>query len=483
MKNLLSKVFATAAVVFSIVSTDVYGDANTLPNIGSNALSTISYEKEKALGDLLMRQTRARLPVDYDPLISEYINALGNKLVTYADDIHFPFNFFTVRDKSINAFAFFGGNVAVNTGLIAMADNESELASVLTHEISHVTQRHLSRRFEEQKRTGPLTLAGVLGGILLSVINPEAGMAAMMASQAGAAQSSINFTRANEKEADRIGIKILAFAGFDPHAAPAFFDKLSNRFRYMSKPPAFLLTHPLPESRVADSRLRAQRYPKVDRPPSLDFQLIKSRILARYQYTPKEAVLHFQNQLKGGQYKLREAAEYGLALAYTDSQELDKAEAMIQSLLQRRSTNLYYIDTYVDILTKKQAYEKALELLAGHYKFKPNNAVITLNYANVAVEAKKYELAIELLNSYRLSKGEDYLATDMLTRAYGQMHNLSKYHEMRAESFAMLSLYDQSIEELKLSIAKLKDKDTLESKRLTALQDHYRTRLNQIKQL
>lgn len=483
MKNRFSKILSVAVLCFGMVQGQAFADANALPNIGSNALSTLSYEKEKVLGDVLMRQTRARLPVNYDPLINEYINALGNKLVTYADDVHFPFNFFTVRDKSVNAFAFFGGNVAVNTGLIAIADNESELASVLTHEISHVTQRHLSRRFEAQKRSSPLTLAGLLGGILLAVVNPEAGMAAMMASQAGAAQAGINFTRANEKEADRIGIRMLAMAGFDPNGAPAFFDKLAAKYRYMSKPPAFLLTHPLPESRVADSRLRAQQYPRVNRPVSLQFQLIKSRVIARYQYTPKEAILHFQNQLKTRQYKHIEAAQYGLALAYIDSDQLDKGEMVIKSLLAKRSSNLFYIDTYVDLMVKQQAYDKALKFLAGHYKYKPNNPVITLNYANVAVEAKKPELAVELLNSYRISRGEDYIATDLLTRAYGQMQNLSKYHEMRAESFAMMSLYDQSIEELKLSIAKLKENKPLESKRLSALKDHYRSQLDQIKQL
>ncbi len=483
MSSRLNKVLSIAVLCFAFVQGPALADANQLPNIGSNALSTLSYEKEMVLGDILMRQTRARLPVDYDPLINEYINTLGNRLVTHADDIHFPFNFFVVKDKSINAFAFFGGNVAVNTGLIALADTESEVASVMAHEIAHVTQRHLSRRFEAQQQSTPLTLAGILGGILLAVVNPEAGMAAMMASQAGAAQASINFTRSNEQEADRIGIKTLAVAGFDPHAAPAFFDKLAAKYRYTSKPPAFLLTHPLPESRVADSRLRAQRYPSIERPMSLDFQLIKSRVLARYQYSPQEAVSYFENQLKSNQFASRDAILYGLALALTDAGELKKAEILIKQLLNKSSNNLYYIDTYVDLLVKKQAYDSALAFLAEHYKYKPNNAVITLNYANVAVEAKKPELAIELLSSYRISKGEDYIATDLLTRAYGQIQNLPKYHEMRAERFAMLSLYDQSIEELKLSIAKLKDDKPLESKRLAALQDHYKAQLNQIKQL
>lgn len=472
-----------ALLTFTVAVNPAYANSNTLPDIGSNALSTISYEKEKLLGDILMRQTRARLPVDYDPLISEYINTLGNKLITYADDIHFPFNFFVVRDKSINAFAFFGGNVAVNSGLINLADNESELASVLSHEISHVTQRHLSRRFEEQKRSSPLTLAGMLGGILLAVINPEAGMATMMASQASAMQAGINFTRSNEKEADRIGIKILAIAGFDPYAAPSFFDKLGARFRYTSTPPTFLLTHPLPESRVADSRLRAQQFARMPIAISQDFQLVKARVQARYELEPKEAIQFFQSQLKSKAYILEQAAQYGLAISYTDDGQLVKAHAMIKQLLTREPKNLFFIDTYIDVLNKMQKFDVALNFLAEHYKLRPNNPVITLNYASVAVEAKKPKIAIDLLNSYKIRHGEDYIAADLLTTAYSQTKNMSKYHEMRAETFALLSLYQQSIEELKLSIAKLKDGKPLESKRLFALQKLYKSRLEQIKRM
>ena len=490
---MLSRLYATvifAALTFIIILNPAYGDSNDLPDIGSSALSTISYEKEKNLGDILMRQTRARLPVNYDPLIEDYINTLGNKLVTFADDIHFPFNFFTVRDKSINAFAFFGGNVAVNTGLIALADNESELASVVAHEIAHVTQRHLSRRFEAQNRNTPMTLAGVLGGILLAVLSPEAGMAAMMASQAGSIQSGINFTRANEKEADRIGIRILALAGFDPHGAPAFFDKLAARFRFSSTPPQFLLTHPLPESRVADSRIRAQRYLPVNRPPSLNFHLTKARVQVRYQMSPKSAILFFEKQLKNKTYSIKAAAQYGLALAHSDNKDFGLAQAMISTLRARSPSNLFYIDTQVDIYNGQKKHQKALDLLAKLYKLKPNNPIITLNYASTAVEAKKPELAIELLNSYKISHGQNYIVSDLMISAYEQQENQPKYHEMRAELFSLLSLYEQSVEELNLSIDKLRnadDKDAekkrLEQKRLVALRKQYKKRLEQIKKM
>ncbi len=483
MRSRLYAIVVIAVLCFNIIDHPLYAADNKLPNIGSNALSTLSYEKEKLLGDVLMRQTRAQLPVDYDPLISGYINTLGNKLVSFADDIHFPFTFFTVRDSSINAFAFFGGHVAVNTGLIALSDNESELASVLAHEISHVTQRHLSRRMESQKRNSPLTLAGLLGGILLAAVNPEAGMAAIMTTQASSLQSSINFTRSNEKEADRIGIKILAIAGFDPHGAPAFFDKLSAKYRFTSTPPAFLMTHPLPESRVADSKLRAQRYPRPPQRVSKDFQLVKSRVKARYELSGKAAIRHFEDQLKNKTYALKEAALYGLALAHSDSNNTAAAAKIIKQLLAKSPKNLFYIDTYTDILTKTEKFDQALAFLEQHYKLRPNNPVITINYASVAITAKKPQMAIDLLNSFKISHGDSYIATDLLINAYGQMQNLTKYHELRAEKFALLSLYSRSIEELNISLSKLESGKKLESKRLTAMQERYRSQLDQIKRL
>ncbi|MFT5164581.1 MAG: putative Zn-dependent protease, partial [Alteromonadaceae bacterium] len=356
-------------------------------------------------------------------------------------------------------------------------------ASVISHEISHVTQRHLSRRIEAQKRSSPLTLAGLLGGILLAAINPEAGMAAIMTTQAGSIQSSINFTRSNEQEADRIGIKILAAAGFDPHGAPSFFDKLSAKYRFTSTPPSFLLTHPLPQSRVADSKLRAQRYPAVRLSPGLDFELVKSRVKARYELKPEQAVRYFQKQLKIKSYNLKVAAQYGLALAYSDSEQLKEAEQLINELLADDPKNLFYIDTYTDVLTRLKKYDKALAFLQQHYDLRPNNSVITINYASVAVSAKKPQIAVDLLNSFKISQGPNYIANDILTDAYSQLKNLSKYHELRAEKFALLSLYDRSIEELNSSLEKLDKSKNLESKRLKALQEQYRSQLDQIKRL
>lgn len=149
----------------------------------------------------------------------------------------------------------------------------------MAHEISHVTQRHLARAMEDQKRSAPLTWVGALGSILLAMASPQAGMAALTGTLAGTRQGMISFTQQNEQEADRIGIQVLQRAGFDPQAMPSFLEKLLDQARYSTRPPEILLTHPLPESRLADARNRANQMRPVVVQSSADFYLAKARAL------------------------------------------------------------------------------------------------------------------------------------------------------------------------------------------------------------
>ena len=169
--------------------------------------------------------------------------ALGNKLVIHADNTKYPFTFFVINNQALNAFAFYGGHVGTHTGLIYRAETESELASVLAHEIAHVTQRHVVRRSQAAARSSPLQIASLIGGAILMMASPQAGIAAISAGNAGAMQNQINYTRTFEKEADRIGLRILFEAGFDPFSAADFFGRLLESKRWSSQAPAFLQTH------------------------------------------------------------------------------------------------------------------------------------------------------------------------------------------------------------------------------------------------
>ncbi|WP_044363007.1 M48 family metalloprotease, partial [Vibrio fluvialis] len=168
-----------------------YADTIELPDIGTVAGSTLTIDQERIYGDAYMRMLRNSRPVINDPVLNEYIDSLGHRLVANADDVKTPFTFFMIRDRDINAFAFFGGYVALHSGLFLHAQSESELASVMAHEIAHVTQRHLARSMEDQARRSPATIAALAGSLLLAIAAPEAGIAAITATTAGNMQSQI----------------------------------------------------------------------------------------------------------------------------------------------------------------------------------------------------------------------------------------------------------------------------------------------------
>ena len=285
--------------------------------MGTSAGGTLSIGQELAMGDFYVRQLRASAPLINDPLLSQYINQLGNRLVASAYSVRTPFHFYLVRNDEINAFAFFGGNVVLHSALFRVSDNESQLASVLAHEISHVTQRHGARNGRSAAQR-PADRVGALGSILLAMANPTMGMAALSGT-AGTQQGMISFTQSNEQEADRIGIQVLQRAGFDPEAMPDFLQKLSDQSRYASKPPEMLLTHPLPDSRLSDARNRANQMPKHIVQSSQDYLMAKVRALGMYSsegYGLNEELL---GSLSKGNVREQAAAKYGRAILFYEA--------------------------------------------------------------------------------------------------------------------------------------------------------------------
>lgn len=491
MKNKVISVLATVCLTTGLLIANSGSanplnyntQANELPDLGASALTVLSIEKEKRLGEIIFNQLQGQTAVLHDPLIREYINSLGNRLVAHSQDVKFPFTFFAVNSREINAFAFYGGYIGMHTGLIANADTESQLASVLAHEIAHVTQRHLARRQEAANRQTPLTLAGVIGSILLAAVNPQMMMATMMATTASSQQSMINFTRTNEREADRIGMNVLASSGFDPYAAAEFFGKLQEQQRYKTKAFPFLITHPLADNRVTDARLRAQQYEKRFFADSLDFLLVNARIQARYHLAQENLVEFLEekvNQTKGNK---RYAAKYALAIAYLDNKHLDKAEKILNELSVLSPDSLYLLDTYSDLYIAQGRPQEYLDELAYAYQLRPNNSVVTLNYANVLLEAKQTNKAIQILEYYLLTKPSDYLAMQLLKSAYKKAENTTRYHITSAELAALRADYAAALGAIDRALMSMTEADRAEVARLEALKINYRTRQKYIRNI
>ncbi|CAH9057364.1 Beta-barrel assembly-enhancing protease [Pseudoalteromonas sp. CIP111854] len=446
-----------------------------LPDLGTSALQVLPIEKEQAIGDVMMMQIASQLPLVQDPVLDEYLTSLGNRLVANANDVRFGFEFFWINNPAINAFAFYGGHVGVHTGLIAQSDNESQLASVLGHEVAHVTQRHLARRMQHAKDNSALTLAGMIAGILTTIVAPDAGIAILSANSTQAQLGQLSHSRKAEQEADRFGMQTLYEAGFDPSQSSEFLSKLSAQIRYKTKPPAFLLTHPLPDSRVSDVRLRAQQFEPRYVPASLKFELAKSRVLARYQFESIQAQSYFENQLRLNTSELHQLAlEYGLALSLLDQNKLEQSQVLLDKLLKHDENNLFYLDAYTDLLIAQQRPEQATKLLQLKHEFRPNNQVLTLNLANAAIEAKQLNMAEKLLKLFLLEKPKHALAKDLLLKVYKEQDDKAAYHEMHASLLAQYGAYLKAADEIQRALNHTDDKESVKEARLKALLSQYR---------
>jgi predicted Zn-dependent protease len=475
-------VSALSIFLLGTMSVSAVNKKNDLPEIGVVASSAISLDKEVLIGDALMRQLRGQAPIINDPLLDEYIQDIGNRLVAQADNVKFPYKFFILNSPDINAFAFFGGHIGIHTGLIFNARNESELASVLAHEVSHVTQRHIARSIEARQKSSPLQIASLLGSILIAAVNPEAGMAALSVSNAASAQSSINYTRQNEKEADRVGISILANAGFDPNGASSFFSILAEKNRLKSSSLAFLLTHPLPESRIADARTRAASFRPRDIPESINFHLAKTRILARYYANPKRNIEYFSDILQRQSYVFKRAAEYGLALSYLADEEFEPALKIIDVLLEKHPDNLFYLDTYTDIAIEMNQHQKAIDRLSAQIVHAPFNQVLTLNLANVLIKSGNFDKATSLLKDYLLIKPDNMLAYDLLSDVYRISEQKLEMHQVKAEVYALVAAYPRAIDELHTAYNYADDRN-IEKQRIRARIDQFRTAQERLQSL
>ena len=251
-----------------------------LPDMGDPSSSVMSYTEERDLGKKLYRQLRGSQPVIEDPELSEWIRSLGNRLVSRASGARGNFYFLIIDKPSINAFAMPGGVVAVNTGLILNTESESELAAVLSHEIGHIMQRHIARMFAKNKGSALKTGLGVLAGAIAASQDPALGQAVITASIASQMQKQLNFSRQAETEADRVGMRILAGAGFDPEGMPKFLGKLESSAGAYQDITEYLHTHPLSAKRVSDTRSRAKKYGNRPHKDSKDYLYAKAKLQA-----------------------------------------------------------------------------------------------------------------------------------------------------------------------------------------------------------
>ncbi|MEI8236361.1 MAG: M48 family metalloprotease [Methylococcaceae bacterium] len=434
------------------VSSAVEIDNLNLPEMGDSAGTLISPQEEKQLGEAFFRGLHQQVDINQDSEIQQYIQTIGEKLVSQSDTPAYPFHFFVVMENAINAFAGPGGYIGVNSGLILMTEAESELASVMAHEIAHVTQRHLYRSYEASSRLSIPMVAATLGAILLGTQSGAAGQAAIMAIQAGSVQFQINFTREHEEEADRVGMQTLSKSVFDPRSMPTFFERLQQSTRYAGQNiPEFLRTHPVTASRISDSRGRAEGYPYKQYPDSLAYQLIKTKLQVLLSVDNDEIRALLQARLNQGLHEQRTVANYGLGLVALKTQNFTQAESIFQRLAQEFPEQPHYSAALARVALESSNYKIALDRYQKlTTKFSENNA-IKIEYVGALLKAGEPSNAKAVL--FQLSQKTQRLPIfpQLLAQVYGDLNQPAESHRYLADYYFAMGETQQAILQIRLA--------------------------------
>ncbi len=412
---------------------------DTLPEMGTAAQAALSLEDENQIGRMVMRNLRESGMLLDDPEVHEYIQSLGLRLSSNAQDGNRTFNFFVVRDQAINAFALPGGYVGIHSGLMLETKTESELAGVLAHEVAHVTQRHIARGIEARSRVNLMSTAAMLAAILVGAAggSSDATMGAITAAQNMAAQAGINFTRENEYEADRVGIGVLASAGFDPNAMPAFFDTMFRRTQLgPDRVPELLRTHPVTSNRIAESKDRALQYPPVNQKDSLSYALMKERIrvlLVSRTGDPKE----YYRALGSNDADLSLAQVYGRGLSQLYGNEAAASVETFRRLRQQYPETLAFHTALGQAQLATGQTQDALETLERARELAPRNVPVTVRYGEALLQAgrpkRAHEVLLDLFNNVAPTQDQIRL-TAMAANAAGDVADaysyMAEYHLM-----------------------------------------------------
>jgi beta-barrel assembly-enhancing protease len=428
-----------------------------LPDLGDVSQAALTPLQERQIGQQSMMQIRASKQYLDDAEINDYLNQLGTKLVENSPEPSLDFEFFAVDDYSVNAFALPGGFIGVNAGLLLITQSESELASVLSHEISHVTQHHLARMIEGQRGDSLISMAAIAIAILAARTSPQAAEATIASVQAGNIQKQLNFTRANEEEADRIGLQLLQKSGFNTHAMPEFLERLQKATRLLdSNAPNYMRTHPITSDRIAEIENRIHNQPYRLIPDSLDFQLVRTKLIAA-QKTAPDAIAYFSDALGTQNYGNPIAQRYGLVSALLRDNQIQRAAQELTNLRKQAKTNPMsknspMIETLAgQVLRATKNYTEALAFYRTAVQNFPQHRALIYDYTDLLLQDNQAETAVKLLTEQLTRHPSDTTLYDLQARAYAMQDKTLEQHQAQAYSYAWQGNLHAAIEQLELA--------------------------------
>ncbi|MCQ4267596.1 MULTISPECIES: M48 family metalloprotease [Pseudomonas] len=421
--------------------------ASDLPSLGDASSSIVSPEQEYLLGRAWLSLLRGQVRQLSDPLLKDYVESSVYRLAETSQLQDRRLEFVLLESPHLNAFAAPGGIIGVNGGLFIHAQTEAEYASVMAHELAHLSQRHFARGLEAQQRMQIPMMAAMLAGVVAAAAGAgDAGIAAIVSTQAAAIQAQRRFSRQNEQEADRIGILNLEKAGYDPRAMPQMFARLMRQYRYDQKPPEFLLTHPVTESRIADTTNRAEQLANGGIEDSLRYQLIRARTQLRFETTPGLGAKRFRAQLN--ENADLDAARYGLALAQIKGGQLDEARSTLAPLLNKAPDELIYNLAQIELEITANRLPQAEQYLQRMLRQYPGSYPLRQARIDLLIKQGQTTQAAKELDQLAAQRSADPDIWYQVAEIRGLTGNIVGVHEARAEYFALVGDYDQAIEQL-----------------------------------
>ncbi len=475
----ITAIISTMKLIYCILGALLFAPlalADGLPELGDVSATVLSPLQEQLIANQIMKDVMSSGDVVSDVEITDYVQSLGYRLVANGPDRRQPFNFFVVQDNTVNAFAMPGGVIGVHTGLILAANSESEMASVLGHEIGHVVQHHMARMLAQQKRDSIINLASFAVAILAARANPQLGGGALTAASAAGVQKQLDYTREHEREADRVGLQILDSAGFDTRAMPAFFSTLLKSSRFVDgTAPSFLRTHPLTTERIADVKNRVDSMPYRQVVDSVEFHYIRAKLRAAYG-PAQNAIDYFENNLKERSFVNEAAEHYGLALAFVRKNDLGGAAKEVDWLHKNMPRHPYFETLAAKIEVARNHPEQAAKLYAAGLASFPSHRALIYGYAEHFLATNQNDKALKLISEKQPQYPDDSYLYALASRAYtAQGKNLLRH---QAQGEAYLRRYDmqKAIEQMDLAV-KAGDGDfyqqSIVEARLNQLQQQY----------
>ena len=448
MKIYLSIIFSLL-LAHDAVSDDIPSSEIILPELGDRVSGAVSAAQERAIGEMFLEQIYSQAPLISDPLLFDYTEHLIYRLSEFSQVDDRYFNVLLIDDSSLNAFAAPGGIIGVNGGLFLNADNEGQFASVLAHELAHLSQRHFARNVLKSQDSNLASALVMVSSIAIALIsnNPNA----ISVGPAFLQQQNLRYSRLFEKEADRVGFANLVKAGYNPKSMGEMFENMNDIRRLSGDlPPEFLLTHPLSSSRISDAFNAAEGISEEGKKSdSLEFGLMKTRLEVYYEKIPANALRSFQAKVNDNP---SDANIYGLALAHEKNSNFDKSLSLLNNLIEKYPKNLVINTTKVDVLLSNDEFNRALTLVDRFLEISPKNYPLSISKSKVLLAMERYFESEEIIRDQLLRRNDDPELWLLLSEIQRSSQNIIGYHQSRAEYFLLLGQDEQALNQLEFAL-------------------------------